>query len=76
MLKKNQFIKNSFVFQFENDDIFPNVPPTERPDPPEPRGPVQPSTLPNEKFKGFEAFFDIENEKDIPVPNSMFKKTQ
>ena len=39
----------------------------------EPIYPIQPSTLPNEKFKGFEAFFDIENEKEITVPNSMFK---
>jgi hypothetical protein len=45
----------------------------ERPNPPEPRGPLQPPMLPNEKFKGFEVFFDIENEKDIAVPNSMYE---
>lgn len=42
----------------------------ERPDPPEPTGPLQPSMLTDEKFKGFEAFLDIENEEDITVPKS------
>jgi hypothetical protein len=42
----------------------------DRPNPPEPTGLTQPATLPDEKFKGFEAFLDIENEKDIAVPNS------
>jgi hypothetical protein len=46
----------------------------ERPDPPEPSGSSKPSTLPDAKFKGFEVFLDIENEKDISVPNSMSKK--
>ena len=31
--------------------------------------------LPDEKFKGFEAFLDIENEKNISVPNSLLNKT-
>jgi hypothetical protein len=43
----------------------------ERPNPPEPTGPVEPSILSDAKFKGFEVFLDIENEKDISVPNSM-----
>jgi hypothetical protein len=45
----------------------------DRPNPPEPTGLTQPSTLPDEKFKGFEIFLDIENEKDITVPNSMYR---
>ncbi len=64
------------IFQYENDDIFPNVVPMDRPNPPEPTGLTQPSTLPDEKFKGFEIFLDIENEKDITVPNSMQKQNK
>lgn len=44
----------------------------DRPHPPEPQSMIQPRVLPDEKFKGFEAFLDIENEKDITVPHSMF----
>lgn len=62
-------------FQYENDDLYPNTVPTERPDPPEPSGPIDSSALPDSKFKGFEAFLDIENEKDISVPNSMSTKS-
>ncbi len=43
----------------------------DRPNPPEPNGLTQLQMFPDEKFKGFEAFLDIENEKDITVPNSM-----
>jgi hypothetical protein len=46
----------------------------DRPNPPEPRDPSQPTTLPEGKFKGFELFLDIENENDIVVPTSMLKK--
>lgn len=44
----------------------------ERPNPPEPSGIAQATMLADDKFKGFEIFLDIENEKDIAVPNSMF----
>jgi len=44
--------------------------PTERPNPPEPSDPTDSSALPDSKFKGFEAFLNIENENDIQVPNS------
>ena len=59
-----------FFFQFENEDNYPNVVPMDRPKPPEPQGLAQPRPLPDEKFKGFEAFLDIDNEKDITVPHS------
>jgi hypothetical protein len=54
--------------------MFRNVvTPMERSNPLEPKEPVQPSVVPDEKFKGFEVFLDIENEKDIAVPKSMLK---
>jgi hypothetical protein len=46
----------------------------DRPDPPEPAA-THATTFPDEKFKGFEVFLDIENEKDITVPHSRSKET-
>lgn len=48
----------------------------DRPKPPEVQGLAQPRTLPDEKFKGFEAFLEIENEKDITVPHSMSQSVE
>lgn len=60
-----------FCFKFENEDMYQNIPISERPNPPELQRSLQPTMLPDEKFKGFEEFLDIENEKDISVPNSI-----
>ncbi|CAF1027217.1 unnamed protein product [Rotaria sordida] len=67
----NQQTENIFMTEFENDDIYQNVIQMERPSPPEPTGPLQPSMSPDEKFKGFEVFLDIENENDITVPKNV-----
>ncbi|CAF3532328.1 unnamed protein product [Rotaria sp. Silwood1] len=67
----NQQTENIFMTEFEHDDIYQNVIQIERPHPPEPSGPLQPSMLPDEKFKGFEVFLDIENEEDITVPKNV-----
>lgn len=42
----------------------------DRPKAPENEPLTQPRTLTDEKFKGFEAFLDIDNEKEITVPHS------
>ncbi|CAF5031128.1 unnamed protein product, partial [Rotaria socialis] len=65
----NQQTENIFMTEFENDDNYQNVIPMERPSPPEPTNVPQASVIPDDKFKGFEVFLDIENENEIAVPN-------
>ncbi|CAF3346817.1 unnamed protein product [Rotaria socialis] len=67
----NQQTENIFMTEFENDDNYQNVIPMERPSPPEPTNVPQTSVIPDDKFKGFEVFLDIENENEIAVPNNV-----
>lgn len=59
--------------QFENEDMFPPPTPALRADPPESQPSVEPTATPDKKFRGFEVFLEIEDEKDIPVPKSEFR---
>ncbi|CAF0969180.1 unnamed protein product [Adineta ricciae] len=68
----NQQTENIFMTEFENDDFLPTATPVEPDNQSELKEHSQiTSDTPNEKFKGFEVFFDIDNENEIPVPKNV-----
>ncbi|CAF0756691.1 unnamed protein product [Adineta steineri] len=70
-LNSNEQTENIFMTEFENEDIYPNETTIEQSNRSESKEQTQTSLVSNEKFKGFEIFLDIDNEKDIPVPNNV-----